>query len=58
LFDNEEAYLPPQCYGTSDVDVILSAELKAASLVFSHCNNGGGVVLTSYTGLQWYHKSK
>jgi hypothetical protein len=53
---NAEARLPRACYGTADVDVLLSGLYKVPVLTFKHCSNGGGVALYSWCGLQYYEK--
>jgi hypothetical protein len=49
---NAEARLPGACYGTADVDVLLSGLYQVPVLIFKHCSNGGGVGLYSWCGLQ------
>lgn len=53
---NAEARVPRECYGTSDVDVLLSELYQVPVLTFQHCSNGGGVALTFWRGLEHFEK--
>ena len=55
---NKKAKLPGNCYGSSDIDVLLSGLYQVPVLTFQHCSNGGGVALLAWYGLEHYDKSK
>jgi hypothetical protein len=55
---NVEAKLPRNCYGTSDIDVLISGIYQVPVLTYQHCNNGGGVALTFWCGLEHFEKCK
>lgn len=55
---NKEAKLPGNCYGSSDIDLLLSILYQVPVLIFQYCSNGGGVTLIAWYGLEHYDKCK
>jgi hypothetical protein len=58
MFASSTATLSYASFGSSDIDVILSARLKVAVLLFKLCDNGGGLTLPFHCGLEYYRTSK
>jgi hypothetical protein len=57
-FQQPDAKLSVGSSPNSDIDAVLAHHLKVTVLVFTKCLNGGGLVVTSWHGVEQFSKSK
>jgi hypothetical protein len=58
LWSSPEKLLSLGISGNSDVDVFLSNHLKITVLTLTFCENGGGLTLSFWCGLEFYRESE